>query len=507
MALVTDKFRIYAAEAFRNTLGSSGSDANKVYLFVGRAKEWGSPDSPPTNEPIDSFTYHRSTYADSVAFKRVDITDTSLVVPRVDWIDPTETTGGTGRTYSMYKPDYSPAKTTANGATRLYDSNFYVMNSDFNVYKCLYNGQSPTYPRGRPSLVEPTGTSTTVIETNDSSEYKYRWKYMYTIDADNILKFVTTEFIPVLENSLVQAAAGPGSIDTVVIENQGQGYNNDTYTNVPIRGDWEINGGTQGFCSVTVESGSVTNVTVTNSGSNYSFATIDVGLIPNIGSGGSGAVLDIIIPPNGGHGKDATREIGAYRLMFASKLETSTAFVDFPTDLTFRRVGLVLNPFDYNTTSISDQNTRSAVKALIFPQSGTGTPSGTFSPGTTITQTTTGAKGYVVSYDSTTKVMRYYQDSNDGVTSGNIVEFAGNYEITSSDIVTATPDQNFGTSSVPLTQITIGVSVYELGLSFIQGYANGEVEINSGEILYIDNRNPITRSADQNEELKVVIEF
>ena len=507
MALVTDKFRIYAAEAFRNTLGSTGSDANKVYLFVGRAKEWGSPDSPPTNEPIDSFTYHRSTYADSVAFKRVDITDTSLVVPRVDWIDPTETTGGTGRTYSMYKPDYSPAKTTANGATRLYDSNFYVMNSDFNVYKCLYNGQSPTYPRGRPSLVEPTGTSTTDIETNDSSEYKYRWKYMYTIDADNILKFVTTEFVPVLENSLVQAAAGPGSIDTVVIGNQGQGYNNDTYTNVPIRGDWQINGGTQGFCSVTVESGSVTNVTVTNSGSNYSFATIDVGLIPNIGSGGSGAVLDIIIPPNGGHGADATREIGAYRLMFASKLETSTAFVDFPTDLTFRRVGLVLNPYDYNTTSISDQNTRSAVKALIFPQSGTGTPSGTFSPGTTITQTTTGAKGYVISYNSTTKVMRYYQDSNDGVTSGNVVEFAGNYEITSSDIVTATPDANFGTSSVPLAQITIGVSVYELGLSFIEGYANGEVEINSGEILYIDNRNPITRSADQNEELKVVIEF
>tara|TARA_R100000458_G_scaffold16847_1_gene14520 strand:- start:844 stop:2367 length:1524 start_codon:yes stop_codon:yes gene_type:complete len=507
MALVTDKFRIYAAEAFRNTLGSTGSDANKVYLFVGRPKAWGNPDSPPTNEPIDSFTYHRQTYGDSVAFKRVDITDTSLVVPRVDWIDPTETTGGTGRTYSMYKPDYSPAKTTANGATRLYDSNFYVMNSDFNVYKCLYNGQSPTYPRGRPSLIQPTGTSTTVIETNDSSEYKYRWKYMYTIDADNILKFVTTEFIPVIENSLVQAAAGAGSIDTVVIENAGQGYNNDTYTNVPIRGDWSINGGTQAYASVTVESGSVTNVTVTNSGSKYSFGTIDVGLIPNIGAGGSGADLDVIIPPNGGHGADVIREIGAYRLMFASKLETSTAFVDFPTDLTFRRVGLVLNPYDYKTTTISDQNTRSAIKAMIFPQSGTGMPSGTFTAGTTITQNTTNAKGYIVSYDSTTKVLRYYQDSTDGLTSGNIVEFSGNYEITSSNLITATPNQTFGTSQNPVTQITIGVSVYELGLSFVEGYANGEVEINSGEILYIDNRNPITRSADQNEELKVVIEF
>ena len=158
----------------------------------------------------------------------------------------------------MYKPDYAPTKTTANGSSRLYDSNFYVMNSDFNVYKCLYNGQSPEYPRVRPSLVEPTGTSTTIIETSDSPGlYSYRWKYLYTIDADNILKFVTTEFIPVLSNSLVQSAANAGSVDTVVIENAGSGYNNGTFTNVPIRGDYNINGGTQAACTVTVVSGSI----------------------------------------------------------------------------------------------------------------------------------------------------------------------------------------------------------------------------------------------------------
>ena len=104
----------------------------------------------------------------------------------------------------MYKPDYAPTKTTANGSSRLYDSNFYVMNSDFNVYKCLYNGEDPDFPRGRPSLVEPTGTSTTIIETSDSpGVYSYRWKYLYTIDADNILKFVTSEFVPVLSLSLI----------------------------------------------------------------------------------------------------------------------------------------------------------------------------------------------------------------------------------------------------------------------------------------------------------------
>ena len=504
MALVTDKFRIYAAESFRNTLQSS----NKVYMFVGRAKTWGSSDIPPAGEPIDSFEYARTTYQDSVAFKRVDISDTSLVVPRVDWIDPANTTGGVGRTYSMYKPDYAPAKTTANGSSRLYDSNFYVMNSDFNVYKCLYNGQTPEYPRGRPSLVEPTGTSTTIIETSDSpGVYSYRWKYLYTIDADNILKFVTTEFIPVLSNSLVQSAANAGSVDTVVIENAGSGYNNGTFTNVPIRGDYNINGGTQAACTVTVVSGSISSVTITTAGSGYSFASIDVSLIPNIGNGVN-ADLDVILPPNGGHGFDSVRELGAYRLMFASKLETTSAFVDFPNDLTYRRVGLVLNPTDYNTTTICSQNTRSAVKALIFPQSGAGTPSGNFVAGETITQTTTNAKGLVVSYDSTTKVLKYYQDSVDGTVNGNVIAFAGNNQITgSASSYTATPDQTFGTSSVPLTQITIGVSVYELGLSFVDGYANEEIELNSGEILYLDNRIPITRSADQNEELKVVIEF
>ena len=504
MALVTDKFRIYAAESFRDTLLTQ----NKVFMFVGRAKTWGSTDVPPAGEPIDSFEYQTESYADSVAFKRVDISDTALVVPRVDWVDPTQTTGGVGRTYSMYKPDYAPTKTTANGATRLYDSNFYVMNSDFNVYKCLYNGQDPVYPRGRPSLVEPTGTSTTIIETGDSpGVYSYRWKYMYTIDADNILKFVTSEFIPVLTNTLVQSAAGAGAIDSVVVENAGTGYNNKEYTDVPIRGDWSINGGNEAKCTVKITSGSVESVTITTAGSGYTFGTIDVALIPNVGSG-TGASLDVVIPPSGGHGKNVVRELGAYRLMFTSKLETSSAFVDFPNDLTYRRVGLVLNPYDYNTSTICSQNTRSAVKAMIFPQAGTGTPSGNFAPGESITQASTNAKGFVVSYDSTTKVLKYYQNSVDGTVNGNVIAFSGANQITSSqNAYTATPDATIGTSSVPVTQITIGVSVYELGLSFVTGYANQEIELGSGEMLYIDNRNPITRSADQNEEIKVVIEF
>ena len=104
--------------------------------------------------------------------------------------------------------------------------------------------------------------------------------------------------------------------------------------------------------------------------------------------------------------------------------------------------------------------------------------------------------------------MKYYQNSEDGTVNGNVISFSGANQITGNVTgFVATPDTNFGTSAVPLAQITIGVSVYELGLSFVAGYANEEIDLNSGEILYVDNRIPITRSADQNEELKVVIEF
>ena len=131
------------------------------------------------------------------------------------------------------------------------------------------------------------------------------------------------------------------------------------------------------------------------------------------------------------------------------------------------------------------------------------------SPGETITQATTNAKGLVVSYDATTKVLKYYQDSVDGTVNGNVIPFSGNNQITGSanSLLQLHNQYVLEHASVPLTQITIGVSVYELGLSFVEGYANEEIELNSGEILYLDNRIPITRSADQNEELKVVIEF
>ena len=76
-------------------------------------------------------------------------------------------------------------KLLPSGATKLYDSDFYVVNSQYQVYKCIYNGTSSSDPNGKPSTVKVTGTSTSIITTGDG----YRWKYLYTIPVASVLKF------------------------------------------------------------------------------------------------------------------------------------------------------------------------------------------------------------------------------------------------------------------------------------------------------------------------------
>ena len=42
---------------------------------------------------------------------------------------------------------------------------------------------------------------------------------------------------------------------------------------------------------------------------------------------------------------------------------------------------------------------------------------------------------------------------------------------------------------------------------FTSGYANPELDPDSGDIVYIENRKPIQRASDQTEDIKLIIEF
>ena len=44
-------------------------------------------------------------------------------------------------------------------------------------------------------------------------------------------------------------------------------------------------------------------------------------------------------------------------------------------------------------------------------------------------------------------------------------------------------------------------------LSLTTGYANPELQPDSGQIVYLENRKPISRASDQTEDIKLIIEF
>ena len=116
----------------------------------------------------------------------------------------------------------------------------------------------------------------------------------------------------------------------------------------------------------------------------------------NIGTSGSGGKVEPIIPPRGGHGKDAVDELAAHFVMVNAKL-TQSEGDDITTANDFRQLGIVADPFNYGTTTVSTATTRRQTYAVKLA----GSPSIEYIPDEQITQTTTGAVGRIVEWDTT----------------------------------------------------------------------------------------------------------
>ena len=484
-AIITNKFRIHNQEQFVESF--SESSANVYYLGIGRPQAFATStrgDLRTDNEgtdaapltPVDSIGDEFYHFDDLLAAKRVTSSDVSIAIPRRNW--------ATGTVYDYYRHDYgnritggTTTQAANSGATNLFDATFYVMSSTFNVYKVLDNNGNAA------STVEPTGTSTSILTTGDG----YKWKYMYTLSATQQANFLSTDFMAVATNSTVASAAVDGAVNIVKIKTAGSGGTNGSHTSVPIRGD-----GSSGAATVTISGGAVTAVTVTTPGTGYTFAYIRVADINTAGGGSlSGSELDVIIEPKGGHGKNAIKELGGFFVMMNTNFEAAEAgnSGDFTTANDFRRVALMRDI--QSGGSAASATTLRGTKAILVTS-----PSGTFTVDEEINQATTGAVGKVVEWDSSNNILYYIQTrfNDEGVDSnGNLTAFSGANTITG---------QSSSATGTPSTSSTTVDSVV-----FTSGYNAGEINADTGDIMYVENRAPITRAADQTENVKLIIEF
>ena len=526
-AIITDQFRILNAETFVKSFVGIGTTSNTYYTFLGHpnpinddVENYGSLDwstAPPA--PKDSFQ-QENLYHDSMMFmKKVNSTDVARVIPRHNWTS--------GSTFDMYKGnvDINNASLITK-AKSLYEAKYVVVNSEFKVYLCTNNGANPDQVNGVKSLYEPNFVATTPQQAGAVDD-GYRWKYLYTINPTQIVKFTTDKFIPVPSDwgdtttQSIKNAAVDGKIDTIIIKNRGTGFivaggsDSATIANVPILGD-----GTGGLASVTINGGAVTGVEVTNGGSGYTRALLKFGTTTS-GSvqvtSGVGAEFEVIIPPSGGHGHDIYRELGSHRVMLYSKYDAES---DYITGNTFSRVGIIKNPVVFGSTTgeVLNTSTATSLGALKLKPVGSGNTSDTTYPLNALITQEVGvgstAIGYVASWNATTGILKYYQpvglttDGFKNTVDNKLFDFVGiQTTIQCNDGSFAGQALEVDTSFDNQNTITVGGKIVELGQTFIDGKSNPEVKRYSGEIIYIDNRAPITRSASQKEEVKVVVEF
>ena len=341
------------------TGGAGGSDTGAT--AVSGVYRYADENVPPL--PLDNQTEKVGLYDEIIAAKRITDAYARTVIRRYNWdlvANPK---------FDMWKPDYSDTpggggqigKATATGATSIADAKFYVMNSAYEVFKCLYNGENPSNSTGQNATEEPTVAganydAATGLYT-ETTGAGYIWKYMYTIPTDDVLKFLSSDFMPIVlpgntSRTNVVSAAVAGACDVALIEDTGAGLPASQTLYTSIKGD-----GTGGVVQfVTNGAGGITSAAIQARGSGYTYANVllgngnlfsDAGLTSAVAtaSGATGAI-EVILPPLGGHGSDHETELNGKRVMTNIRLTYSEGSGDFPVDNDFRRIGIVADPYN-----------------------------------------------------------------------------------------------------------------------------------------------------------------
>jgi len=533
MSISTIPYRVeLAADAINNISANT-------FLGIGKGSEWTSNDADIIS-PNQSIDYTNQVRRDLVALKKIYASDCSLVVQRVDWVANTIYTSysntvdmyatteivnangtvnvNTGTTIingvnTTFQLDYSnndiltfsgdgvyvlpefreiinvvsntqmivnasfSSAYVANTPMKVVDyapyyaNDFYVRNSFDQVFVCLSNNfgvESTDMPKI--SLGGQLPSNPYIIAADG-----YLWKYLYTMSGGMKQLFFTSEWMPVMEDSTVELAATNGRLDVIQIIDGGTGYNNSAAEfNAPILN--VIGDGTGANLTAQVDAnGTIYGINILNGGAGYTTATITA----NTGVTGTGAIIQAVIGPQGGWGSNAATELGATNMMISVTLD-DTENDTIPTDdalgdfFSYRQISLIDSPVLTATSNVANS----------------------------------------INYDLTT-----------------VIQMSSNSPFAMQDVVYQSPNPPYDLANATFTAYVIyfDYTFQELHINNIKGtfstalplydannskisatafnFTSPVIDIFSGNLNFIENREAITRSPGQTENIKIILQF
>jgi hypothetical protein len=302
----------------------------------------------------------------------------------------------------------------------------------------------------------------------------YKWKYLYTIPYGLKQRFFTNNWMPVVSDNSVVVGSVDGRIDVLNITNGGTGYfldngelgNSNSLSIITITGD-----GTGAEITAKVESGVITDVNILDGGSGYTYANVVVSDPDQLDAGIPAEIVSIISPP-GGHGSNPLKELGCFSVMTSLTLAgTEGGKIPVGSDVypfDFRQISLLRDPLLANGAYANASVYRTTTKLTMTSTGGSNyLPDEVVYSGTSLEEATVTA--VVVAWDSTVNEL-----------------FVNNVR---------------GTLT---SQVTL---VGSTATAAILGIEDPEIDLFTGDTLYIENRAKIVRDTDQTEQIRLVLSF
>ena len=428
----------------RDLLAEITESSNEYYIGIGKSDAFNEEDTVIT--PTDSILEETEFRRNLQSIKKVE--GATFVVKRYNW--------SSGSLYSGWDD--------AVGSDTQYP--YYVLNDAKELYICLETGLAQD-GSSNVSTIEPNYGALNVdytqpFRTGDG----YVWKFLFSLTPERIYSYLSSNYIPVdqAQDSLaggdaiedlqfmVKDTAIGGEIIRADIVNGGSGFT--TAPTITVLGD-----GFDAQATAYITDGVITKIEMTDYGYDYTYATL------RVEGDGVDAQLRSVITSSDGIGFDPINDLRTSSILMNIK-PNGTEDDTFIVENSFRQIGVIKNPLTPALIGFT------GTSAKVLP-SLTLTASSPFEVGKKIVGAQSNAVAYV--NESVGDVVYYHQNESTGM-----IPFLDGEALAQEGVVlTGTIDS--------------------------QSKKNG-IDRSTGDVLYIENRHRIRRDAEQQEDIKVVIE-
>jgi hypothetical protein len=485
-AIITDDFRKNLADRLIEEIADTAGSSPNYYIGIGKSDPW---TDTAADEAVAGFA--PSVPDGSIREKEevkenliglVEVSRNSRVIPRIEYQQ--------GLIYKRYDvSDPTCFIPTVSGADNLQPC--YAVYDD-KIYVCLRNKTDGSNTNGQETTgndIPQTGSGNDYELAGGASGVNYQWAYVADVIPSST-GFNTTQFVEV-SSSNIQAAADAnettGIIYGVKLLSGGTGYS--STPTVKIVGNNSDIGGVNGGSDldVTISGGVITNIDIAAGVLGLDWTEASLVITDSTGSGAEGVVL---IGPENGFGYNVAKDLPSYYIGLEASLEGNLEG-DAPV-IPYRQVSLLRGTEADVRTDDNDSPTggtytdTETLDTLRYLQLSSSVSAGSVAVGDILSVDITSevsARAFVDKVDTVNYRIYFHQNNNDKI---NKKAFP------TSGTAKVLDRENESTEHISQAYSSVGSSEYTQ---------------KAGEIIFYENRIQITRSEQQTEDIKLVIQL